>query len=65
MSQNGFNVCTRVAEKFGIRVSRIRLFFIYTLFVSFGLSFFLYLLLALFIKLKDQFFIKRKSVFDL
>lgn len=62
---NGFDVCTRSAEKFGIRVCQFRLFFVYLSFPTFGLNLVLYLILALVIRIKDNIFIKRGSVFDL
>ncbi len=62
---HGFNVSTRIADKFGIRVGNVRLFFIYLSFATLGLSFILYLMVAFGIKIKDIFFQKRPSVFDL
>ncbi len=62
---HGFNVSTRIADKFGIRVGNVRLFFIYMSFATLGLSFILYLMFAFGIRVKDIFFQKRPSVFDL
>jgi hypothetical protein len=62
---HGFNVSTRIADKFGIRVGNVRLFFIYLSFATLGLSFILYLIVAFGIRIKDIFFQKRPSVFDL
>ncbi len=61
----GFDVCSRLGVKIGIRTSQIRLFFIYLSFATIGFSYVFYLILAFLIKLKDLFIIKRKSVFDL
>jgi len=63
--KNGFNVSTRIADKFGIRVHAVRLFFIYLSFATLGLSFVLYLVLAFALRIKDIFIQKRPSVFDL
>jgi len=61
----GFNVSTRVADKFGIQVSNVRLFFIYASFATLGISFILYLIMAFALQIKDFFYQKRPSVFDL
>jgi hypothetical protein len=61
----GFHVSSRLADKLGMRVSDVRLFFIYISFVTAGLWFGVYLTLAFWIRLKDLFRAKRSSVFDL
>lgn len=58
---NGFNVISRIADKLGVRASRLRLLFIYLSFVTLGV----YLILALSLWVKDGIIIRRKSVFDL
>jgi phage shock protein PspC (stress-responsive transcriptional regulator) len=63
--KNGFAVCTRFAEKLGIRVATVRLFFVYLSFFTLGLGFTFYLTLAFILKLKDLVYSKRSSVFDL
>jgi len=63
--KHGFNVSTRLADKFGVPVNNIRLFFIYASFATLGISFILYLIIAFMLKIKDFFFQKRPSVFDL
>lgn len=65
LEQRGFNVSTRLAERVGMRVSSVRLFFIYLSFFTLGLGFAFYLTLAFMAKLKDLVFRKRSSVFDL
>lgn len=64
LNYKGFYVCRRIARKFGIRISKVRLFFIYFCFISFGLNFLFYLLLFLCFWIKDFFYVKRSSVFD-
>jgi len=61
----GFHVSSRLADKLGMRVTSVRLFFIYISFVTVGLWFGVYLTLAFWIKLKDLIRAKRTSVFDL
>ncbi|MDG1803809.1 PspC domain-containing protein [Flavicella sp.] len=63
--RHGFDVSTRFSERLGIGVKNIRLLFIYLSFVTFGISFAVYLILAFFLKLKDMVYTKRTSVFDL
>jgi hypothetical protein len=63
--KHGFDVSTRFSERLGISVKNLRLFFIYFSFVTFGVSFAVYLILAFFLKLKDMVYTKRTSVFDL
>ena len=61
----GFHVSSRLADKLGMRVTSVRLFFIYITFVTAGLWFGVYLTLAFWIRLKDLVRAKRSSVFDL
>jgi hypothetical protein len=63
--KRGFHVSSRLADKLGMRVSDVRLFFIYISFVTAGLWFGVYLTLAFWIRLKDLIRGKRSSVFDL
>jgi hypothetical protein len=65
LEKYGFQVCSRLADKLGMRTSNVRLFFIYISFVTVGLGFALYLILAFWMRLKDLFRGKRSSVFDL
>lgn len=63
--KNGYEVCSRLAEKLGIRVSRVRFFFVYMSFFTLGIWFSIYLTLAFLLKIKDMIYTKRSSVFDL
>jgi len=65
LEKYGFHVSSRLADKLGMRVSNVRLFFIYISFVTAGLGFGVYLTLAFWIRLKDLVRAKRTSVFDL
>ena len=65
MEANGFEVISRISDKFGLRASKLRLLFIYLSFVTLGATFGLYLVMAFFLWLKDGLITKRKSVFDL
>lgn len=63
--RNGFYVSSRLADRLGMRTVNVRLFFIYFSFVTVGLSFGVYLILAFLLRLKDMIYTKRTSVFDL
>lgn len=63
--RHGFDVSSRLADRLGMRAVNVRLFFIYISFVTFGITFSVYLTLAFVLKLKDMIRTKRTSVFDL
>lgn len=63
--RNGFAVCTRLADRLGMKVKSVRLFFIYASFATLVGGFVLYLTLAFWLRLKDLIYTKRTSVFDL
>ncbi len=60
-----FGVLTRMGTKLGIPVSKLRVFFIYSTFATAGIFFLFYLGMAFLLWVKDIFFIRRPSVFDL
>lgn len=63
--KRGFAVSSRLADKLGISVTNVRLFFIYISFITLGFWFGIYLTLAFVLRLKDMIYTKRNSVFDL
>ncbi len=63
--QRGFEVCRRIAERWGIRTRVVRITFIYLTFVTLGFGFALYLFMAFWLGIKDLIYTKRSSVFDL
>ena len=63
-SRYGFGVSSRLASRMSVRTNSMRSFMIYSAFFTLGVSFALYLLLALGLKMKDLLFKRRKSVFD-
>ncbi len=63
--KRGFYVSSRLADRLGMRVTNVRLFFIYVTFFTVGFWFGIYLTLAFLLKLKDMIYTKRSSVFDL
>ncbi|MCG9791240.1 PspC domain-containing protein [Flavobacterium algicola] len=65
LEKYGFHVSSRLADRLGMRANSVRLFFIYISFVTVGLGFGIYLILAFWIRLKDLIRAKRSSVFDI
>ena len=63
--KHGFDVSSRFSEKLGLRVKNVRLVFIYLSFATLGLGFAIYITMAFLLQLKDLFYTKRSSVFDL
>ncbi len=63
--KHGFYVSSRFADRLGIRAKNVRLFFIYVSFATIGLGFAFYITMAFMLRLKDLFYTKRSSVFDL
>lgn len=65
LEKRGFYVSSRFADRLGIRVKNIRLFFIYLSFATLGAGFAIYITMAFLLKMKDLVYTKRTSVFDL
>ena len=66
--KKAFGVCEWWGDKLGIKVSKIRLFFIYLSFITFGSPIIVYLIMAFILEHKDYFKLRkknRKSVWDL
>ncbi|MBV1923744.1 MAG: PspC domain-containing protein [Flavobacteriaceae bacterium] len=63
--KRGFYVSSRFADRLGMRVKNIRLFFIYLSFATLGAGFAIYITMAFLLKMKDLVYTKRTSVFDL
>lgn len=65
LQNRGMEVCLRLGKFLGMRADKVRVLFIYFNFFSLGIAFFIYLLMACALFVKDIFWIKRPSVFDL
>ena len=63
--KRGFEVCRRIAERFGMRIRVVRITFIYLTFATLGFGFAFYLFVAFWLRIKDLIYTKRTSVFDL
>lgn len=57
-----YGVCTYLGEKFGISSSRIRLYFIYTSFITMGSPIIIYLVMAFWINIKKYLRIGRTTL---
>lgn len=64
IEQHVFGVCSYLGDKFGIASSRIRLYFIYTSFITMGSPVIIYLIIAFWINLK-KYIRQRFSIWDL
>ena len=60
-----FGVCEYIGKKIDIKTSKIRLFFIYASFLTFGSPVIIYLILAFLLEQKDQFKARRSTIWDL
>jgi phage shock protein PspC (stress-responsive transcriptional regulator) len=58
-----FGVCTRLGEKLGVATSSIRLFFIYSSFITFGSPIIVYLSLAFVMNMRKH-LRKRNPIWD-
>ena len=63
--RNAFGVCTAIGERLQMRSSVIRLFFIYTSFLTIGSPIIIYMILAFWLKMKRYVKSRRTSVWDL
>jgi phage shock protein PspC (stress-responsive transcriptional regulator) len=63
--RQAFGVCTAIGERLEMRTSVIRLFFIYTSFLTIGSPIIIYMILAFWIKMKSYVKSRRTSVWDL
>ncbi|MES2779603.1 MAG: PspC domain-containing protein [Bacteroidota bacterium] len=59
-----YGVCSYFGERFGISSSRIRLYFIYTSFITMGSPIIIYLVMAFWLNVK-KYIRNRKTVWDL
>lgn len=60
-----FGVCDRLGDRLKIQSSRIRLFFIYTSFITLGSPLILYLIMAFLLNLRKMIKGNRGSVWDM
>jgi len=65
IEQTAYGVCTKIGEKIGLSTRRIRVFFIYTSFLTLGSPVIVYMILAFWINMKNYAREKRTAVWDL
>ncbi|MFY0643871.1 MAG: PspC domain-containing protein [Bacteroidia bacterium] len=65
VEHHAFGVCSAIGDKFNISVSRIRMYFIYASFLTFGSPVIIYLVLAFFLNLRHYIRERDRSVWDL
>jgi phage shock protein PspC (stress-responsive transcriptional regulator) len=63
--KQAFGVCSWWGEKLGIDPSKIRIYFIYASFATLGSMFFIYLIMAFILQLRNYIRPKRTRVWDL
>ncbi|HNQ60991.1 MAG TPA: PspC domain-containing protein [Bacteroidia bacterium] len=60
-----FGVCAAIGDKLNMKSSVIRLFFIYSTFLTIGSPIIIYMILAFWLKMKNYVRSRRSSVWDL
>jgi phage shock protein PspC (stress-responsive transcriptional regulator) len=64
-AMNAFGVCSRIGEKMGISAGKVRAYFIYTSFATFGSPMVVYLALSFFLELRQLLRQGRSRIWDL
>jgi phage shock protein PspC (stress-responsive transcriptional regulator) len=65
IEKTAYGVCTKIGDKIGIGTKRIRLFFIYTSFLTLGSPIIIYMILAFWMNMRNYVKEKRNAVWDL
>ncbi len=60
-----FGVCSYLGDRFGISSSKIRLYFIYTSFITMGSPLIIYLIMAFWINIKKYIKPKRNTLWEI
>jgi phage shock protein PspC (stress-responsive transcriptional regulator) len=60
---NLFGVCSWMGEKMGVASSRIRMWFIYTSFLTFGSPVIIYMILAFWMNIKKYILFRKRNPF--
>jgi phage shock protein C len=64
LEKNAFGVCEWLGEKWGIKSSRIRMYFIYVSFLTFGSPVIIYFVLLFWIEQKDYLKSRKPTIWD-
>ena len=65
IEQKAYGVCTKIGEKIGLSTRRIRMFFVYTTFLTLGSPVIIYMILAFWMNMRRYAREKRTAVWDL
>lgn len=65
IEQTAFGVCTKIGDRIGLSTKRIRLFFIYSSFLTLGSPLIVYMILAFWMNMRNYAREKRTAVWDL
>lgn len=65
IERKAYGVCTKIGEKIGLSTRRIRMFFIYTSFLTLGSPVIIYMILAFWMNMRKYAMEKRTAVWDL
>ena len=65
VEKHAFGVCSYLGDRFGISSGRIRLYFIYTSFITMGSPVIIYLVIAFWLSLKKKTRLNRRTLWDL
>jgi phage shock protein C len=65
IEETAYGVCTKIGDKIGLSTRRIRLFFIYTSFLTLGSPVIVYMILAFWMNMRNYAREKRTAVWDL
>jgi len=65
VEKGAFGVCEYLGKKIGMKTSKIRLFFIYASFLTFGSPVIIYLIMAFLLDQKKQFRARKSTIWDL
>jgi phage shock protein C len=65
IEKTAYGVCTKIGEKIGLSTRPIRVFFIYTSFLTLGSPVIIYMILAFWMNMRNYARAKRTAVWDL
>ncbi len=65
IEKTAYGVCTKIGEKMGLSTRRIRVFFIYSSFLTLGSPLIVYMILAFWMNMRNYAREKRTAVWDL
>jgi phage shock protein PspC (stress-responsive transcriptional regulator) len=64
IERNAFGVCQYLGERMGVAASRVRMYFIYVSFLTFGSPALIYLIVAFWLNIKQYISQTRKTIWE-